>query len=173
MRGRSPRIQAAWARAALVVLASSLAIAGCSSVPGEPTNQDRIGVAVDAGQGSEYGGWRAWAYLTRAGELCVEVAGTAGGGYHCGRGASTLRGPGVIRTEKGTFITGGSSAESAATAELADTDGSGTTVPLVSAGAIAPGWRVYLFAADTSAHPRSVQVIDNAGVVIESAVVGY
>jgi hypothetical protein len=105
-------------------------------------------------------------------DLCVEVRGTAGGGYHCGQGEDALQGPGIVVTEKGTYVISGTRAAGAADARLDDADGSHATARLVAVNPVAPGLRVYFLAASPSAHPRSVEVLDAAGTVIESAAVG-
>lgn len=165
---RAKRLQAA----AVVAFAGLIAISGCATVPNEPTNADRVGAVVVAGRGAENGGWRAWAYRTRSGDLCVEVAGTAGGGYRCGQGEDALQGPGIMVTEKGTYVIGGTRAAGAADARLDDADGSHATASLVAVDPVAAGLRVYILAAPQSAHPQSVEVLDAAGTVIESAAVG-
>lgn len=165
---RAKRLQAA----AVVAFAGLIAISGCATVPNEPTNADRVGAVVVAGRGAENGGWRAWAYRTRSGDLCVEVAGTAGAGYRCGQGEDALQGPGIMVTEKGTYVIGGTRAAGAADARLDDADGSHATASLVAVDPVAAGLRVYILAAPQSAHPQSVEVLDAAGTVIESAAVG-
>ncbi|MDQ6793908.1 MAG: hypothetical protein M3067_03580 [Chloroflexota bacterium] len=124
------------------------------------------------GGGAENGGWRAWAYRTRTGDLCVEVRGTAGGGYGCGQGEDALQAPGIIVTEKGTYVIGASRVAAAADARLDDAHGSHATASLVAADPLAGGLRLYVLAAPPSAHPQSVEVIDAAGTVIASDAVG-
>jgi hypothetical protein len=158
---------------AVTAIAGLISLSGCATVPNEPTNPDRVGVVVVVGGGAENGGWRAWLYRTRTADLCVEVHGTAGGGYLCGQGEDTLRGPGMIVTEKGTYVIGGSRAADAADARLDDADGSHATASLVAADPVAAGLRVYILAAPPSAHPQSVEVLDAAGTVIESAAVAH
>src|SRR3954447_10042832 len=89
-----------WA-GAILALVGLMMISGCATVPNEPTNSDRVGPVVVVGEGAENGGWRAWAYRTRTGDLCVEIRATAGGGYGCGQGEDGLQGPGIVVTEKG------------------------------------------------------------------------
>ena len=158
--------------AAVVAFAGLLTLAGCATVPNEPTNADRVGSVVIAGKGTENGGWRAWAYRTRTGDLCLEVAGVAGTGYRCGQGKGALQGPGVVVTEEGTYVIGGTRAAGAADARLDDADGSHATASLVAVDPIAPGLRVYILATQQAGHPQSVEVLDAAGTVIESAALG-
>jgi hypothetical protein len=81
----------------------------------------------------------------------------------------TLQTPGIVVTQKGTFVIGGTRAAGAANARLDDADGSHVTASLVAAAPIAPGLLVYILAAPQSSHPQSVVVLDAAGSVIESA----
>lgn len=127
---------------------------------------------MPAGRGAENGGWRAWAYRTRTGDLCVEVRGTAGGGYYCGQGEEARQGPGIVVTEKGTYVIGGTRDADAAVARLDDADGSRATASLVAVDPVAAGLRVYVLAVSPSAHPQSVEILDAAGTVIESTAVG-
>jgi len=161
---RAKRLRAA----AVVAFAGLIAVSGCATVPNEPTNPDRVGAVVVVGGGAENGGWRAWLYRTRTADLCVEVHGTAGGGYRCGQGEDALQGPGIVVTEKGTYVIGGSRVAAAMEARLDDADGSHATASLVAADPVAAGLRVYILAAPPSAHPQSVEVLDAAGTVIAS-----
>jgi hypothetical protein len=159
--------------AAVIAFAGLISVSGCATVPNEPTNADRVGAVVDAGGGPANGGWRAWAYRTRTGDLCLEVAGTAGGGYGCGQGEDALQGPGITVTEKGTYVTGATRAAGAVDARVDYADGSHATASLVAADRLATGLRVYAVAASSSAHPLSVEVLDGSGTVIESAAVPH
>jgi hypothetical protein len=159
--------------AAVIAFAGLISLTGCAMVPNEPTNADRVGPVLVVGGGAQNGGWRAWVYRTRTGDLCLEVRGLAGGGYGCGPGAEGLRGPGIDMSEKETFVTGGTRAAGAATARLNDADGSEATTSLVAVDPVAVGWRVYAFAESPSAHPQSVEILDAAGTVIESATVPH
>jgi hypothetical protein len=159
--------------AAVIAFAGLISLSGCAMVPNEPTNKDRVGAAVVVGGGAQNGGWRAWAYRTRTGDLCLEVRGLTGGGYSCGPAAEGLQGPGIDVSDKGTYVFGGTRAAGAATARLNDADGSQATASLVAVDPVAAGWRVYAFAASPSAHPQSVEVLDAAGTVIESAAVPH
>jgi hypothetical protein len=110
--------------------------------------------------------------MPASGDLCVEVRETAGGGYHCVQREDALQGPGIVVTEKGTYVIGGTRAAGAADARLNDADGSHATARLVAVDPVAAGLRVYVLAASPSTHPQSVEVLDAAGTVIESAAVG-
>jgi hypothetical protein len=165
---RAKRVRAA----AVITFAGLIAVSGCTTVPNEPTNPDRVGVIVVVGGGAENGGWRAWAYRTRTGALCIEVRGTAGGGYGCGQGEDALQAPGIIVTETGTYVVGGSRVAAAAGARLDDADGSHATASLVDASPLGVGLRLYVLAGPRSAHPKSVEVLDAAGTVISSDAVG-
>jgi hypothetical protein len=165
---RAKRLRAA----AVVAFAYLIMVSGCATFPNEPTNPDRVGAVVVVGRGAENGGWRGWAYRTRTGDLCIEVRGTAGGGYNCGQGDNALQGPGIVATDKGIFVIGGTRAAGAASARLDNSDGSQTTASVVAVAPIAPGLRVYILTAPSSAHPQSIEVLDAAGTVIESAAVG-
>jgi hypothetical protein len=158
--------------AAVIILTGLTSVLGCATVPTEPSNLDRVGAVVAAGSGAENGGWRAWAYRTRRGDLCVEVRGTDGGGYNCGQGEEALHSPGIVATEKGTYVIGGTLAAGAASARLDDADGSRASANLVAVDPVAAGLRVYVLAVPESARPQRVVVLDPAGTVIESAAVG-
>ncbi len=165
---RAKRLQAA----SVVAFACLVTVSACATVPTEPTNPDRIGAGVVVGTGDANGGWRAWAYRTRTGDLCVEVRGTVGGGYTCVRGEDALQSPGIIVTEKGSFVVGGTRAAGAAEARLDDADGSQISATVVAVDPINTGLSIYVLAAPPAGHPQAVTILDDAGAVIESAVVG-
>jgi len=157
--------------ATVVAVAFVITVSGCAAVPTEPNNPDRIGAVLDVGTGDANGGWRAWAYRNRTGDLCVEVRGTVGGGFTCGEGEA-IQSPGIIVTEKGTYVVGGTHAAGAADARLDDADGSSLSTKVVAMDPIAPGLSVYVLAAPPSGRPQAVAILDDAGTVIESAAVG-
>jgi hypothetical protein len=163
---------------ALAALVLAVVLAGCGLLPGSMGNPgvppDRpeivkpvVQVAGGNGPGGQY--W-AWLYRTRDGMTCLEVTTAASSGSSCGPDVDGLLGASVATGPDGVQVSGGTRAPGAQTVRVILADGSAVGSALVPVPAIfgAPDARVYVVALAPNAAPTRMDVLDQAGEVLET-----
>jgi hypothetical protein len=154
-------------RIALVV-ALALLLSGCSSfIDARLGLPARVGPEVQVGAGvAADGPWTAWTYRDRDQLTCLvirEASGSENGG--CGSGT----GPNVAGGPPTTYVYGGTLHPAAASARITLADKSRTTaiVALPPAG-VTEGVRYFVAGLPGAAAVTKVEILDAAGVVVES-----
>lgn len=156
----------------LLVIVAALALGGCSDrVNARLGISDRVDPEVQVGSGVAASiPWVAWIYRDRDQLTCLVIRDAVGGeNGGCGDGT----GPNVSGGPPTTFVYGGTAAVNAAAARVTLADKSQSMYDLVlPAAGVTTGVRYYVATLPGAAVVTAVEILDGAGVVVESYPLG-
>jgi hypothetical protein len=163
---------------AATVLVLATVLAGCGILPGpianpgvRPDRPDIVEPVVQVASGNGPGGpYWAWMYLTRDRMTCLEVATAGSSGSSCGPGMEGLLGASLSTGGGGAHVSGGTRAPGGQSVRVTLADGSTVGAALVPVPAIfgAPDARVYVVTLAEDATPVRLDILDEAGEVLET-----
>jgi hypothetical protein len=114
------------------------------------------------------GAYRVSVYRTRTGEYCIELATGPSSGTSCGSEAASIGGPGVTFEDRVTWIAGGTNAPGAVEARVGLPDGTIVSTRELSAPTgVVPGMRFFVLLLPAAVQPKTLEVVDATGAVIE------
>ena len=162
-----------------LVLGSAMLLGGCQfpsvaldadGLPVEPFADERVGPAIMVAEGESPGGsYRAWLYRTQDGMTCFEVATLGGNSSVCGDGPDGTVGLSVSERNEDVWFVSGGTRQPAVAANVAYDDGTSFRVEIVRPPVALANGVGYLVHGSTSARPVSVELLDEAGTVLDTS----